>query len=81
MNILNIKLDNRAVNVSFTKNALHLLLADGREISAPLSWFPRLQEATNEQRKHWRLIGNGIGIHWSDIDEDIAVKTLTSNSL
>lgn len=76
MSILAIKFDSRAVDVTFTNEALHVVLADGREISAPLKWFPRLQHATILQRNHWRLIGHGVGIHWPDVDEDIAVKTL-----
>jgi len=60
-------------------NALHFILADGREISAPLEWFPRLRDASENQRGKWRFIGNGIGVHWPDIDEDIAV-TLMRNS-
>lgn len=76
MSILAIKFDSRAVNVTFTNNALHFVLADGREISAPLKWFPRLQGATTLQRSYWRLIGNGVGVHWPDVDEDIAVKSL-----
>ncbi len=51
-------------------------LSDGREISVPLEWFPRLRDASPKQRKNWRLIAKGIGIHWEDIDEDIAVSTL-----
>jgi hypothetical protein len=51
-------------------------LSDGREVSVPLEWFPRLRDATPEQRKKWRLIARGIGIHWEDVDEDIAVTTL-----
>ncbi|MBM2832471.1 MAG: hypothetical protein HW414_1523, partial [Dehalococcoidia bacterium] len=46
------------------------------EISVPVEWFPRLRDATEEQRKRWRLIGKGIGIHWEDIDEDISVAAL-----
>jgi hypothetical protein len=52
------------------------VLADGRELSAPIDWFPRLRDATPDQRGDWRLIGGGEGIHWPDIDEDIAVSTL-----
>jgi hypothetical protein len=55
---------------------LHVQLSDGREISAPLEWFPRLRDASPEQRANWRLIGRGIGIHWPDIDEDISVESL-----
>jgi hypothetical protein len=52
---------------------LYLRLADGREVGAPLEWFPRLRQATAAQRVKWRLIGRGVGIHWEDIDEDISV--------
>ena len=65
-----------AVGVSFTNDALHVRLSDGREVSVPLEWFPRLRDATPKQRDHWRLIARGIGIHWEDVDEDIAVTTL-----
>jgi hypothetical protein len=67
-----------ALNVRFTDDALIVALSDGREISAPLEWFPRLRDATAKQRKNWRLIAKGIGIHWEDVDEDIAVSTLLS---
>ena len=53
-----------------------MCLSDGREISVPLSWFPRLQQATDDQRQQWELIGNGVGIHWEVIDEDISVAGL-----
>lgn len=65
-----------AVDVTFTKDALHVTLADGRCVSAPLEWFPRLVQATAKQRRNWRLIGGGIGIHWEDVDEDISVRSL-----
>jgi hypothetical protein len=65
-----------ATDAYFTEDALHVILADGREVSAPLEWFPRLREATKKQRSKWRLIGNGIGIHWPDVDEDIEVESL-----
>ena len=65
-----------AVDVSFTDDALHVRLSDGREVSVPLEWFPRLRDATPKQRANWRLIARGIGIHWEDVDEDIAVTTL-----
>ncbi|HEY6895756.1 MAG TPA: DUF2442 domain-containing protein [Rhodocyclaceae bacterium] len=79
MSTLAIRLDPHAVDVMVDESALHLILADGREISAPLEWFPRLRDATQEQRQHWRLIGKGIGVHWPDLDEDIAVTTLMRN--
>jgi hypothetical protein len=64
------------VNVHFSEDALIVRLSDGREVSAPLEWFPRLRDATPEQRQDWRLIARGIGIHWEAVDEDIAVTTL-----
>ena len=65
-----------AIDVKFTADAMLVNLSDGREISIPLEWFPRLRNATPEQRKKWRFISRGIGIHWEEIDEDIAVTTL-----
>ena len=62
--------------IHFTDDALVVRLADGREVSVPLVWFPRLRDATPEQRQNWRLIARGIGIHWEDVDEDIAVEDL-----
>jgi hypothetical protein len=64
------------VNVSCNRDMLMVALADGREISAPLAWFPRLLDATPKQRAQWELIGGGIGIHWEDIDEDISIASL-----
>jgi hypothetical protein len=65
--------------VSFGDDSLVVDLEDGRQISAPLAWFPRLTEAMRADRNgldNWRLIGNGIGIHWPDLDEDISVENL-----
>ena len=76
MSTLAIRLDPHAVNVAIDDSALRFVLADGREISAPLEWFPRLRDASADQRSHWRLIGKGIGVRWPEIDEDIAVETL-----
>jgi hypothetical protein len=69
----------RIDGVSFGSRTIRFMLADGREISAPLEWFPRLRDATPAQRTQWRLIGKGIGVHWPEIDEDIAVSTLMRN--
>jgi uncharacterized protein DUF2442 len=63
-------------DAAVTDDRLTVILADGRELSAPLAWFPRLLEATDEQRRNWRFIGRGQGIHWPDIDEDISVASL-----
>lgn len=65
-----------AVNVSCSDDALRVRLSDGREVSVPLEWFPRLRDASPKQRANWRLIARGIGIHWEEVDEDIAITTL-----
>jgi hypothetical protein len=65
-----------ATSVNVTESALVVHLADGRTISVPLEWFPRLKAATAEQRGRWTLIGRGIGIEWADIDEHISVENL-----
>jgi hypothetical protein len=65
-----------AVEVSCKADALKVVLADGRTVSAPLAWFPRLLAATPKQRVAWEFIGGGIGIHWEAIDEDILVASL-----
>ncbi len=65
-----------AVSVVVTETHLRVFLADGREIAAPLAWFPRLARATPEQCAKWRLIGIGSGIHWPDVDEDVSVAAL-----
>jgi hypothetical protein len=65
-----------AVGGTFTEDSLVVALADGRQVSAPLEWFPRLRGAIPRQRKNWRLIGGGVRFHWEDIDEDISVRSL-----
>jgi Protein of unknown function (DUF2442) len=66
----------RAMQVSVTDDALSVDLADGRTISVPLAWFPRLLNGRPEERQNWRLIGDGQGIHWPDLDEDISLENL-----
>ena len=68
-----------AVDVACTDDELIVTLVDGRRVSAPLAWFPRLLRSTPKQRANWRLIGRGIGIHWEDLDEDISVRTLLAS--
>ena len=65
-----------AVDVTCSDDSLIVVLDDGRTVSAPLEWFPRLLAATPEQRKAWEPIGGGIGLHWEAIDEDISVASL-----
>ena len=74
------KFEPLATGVRITAHALHVVLADGREVSAPLAWFPRLENADEQQRGNWRLIGGGVGIHWPDVDEDISVESLLSTA-
>ena len=76
MNSLVFNKSKKAVNVSFHKKKMKIFLEDGREISVPLEWFSSLSSATAEQLNNWRLIGNGEGIHWDEIDEDILVENL-----
>ena len=68
--------DPTAVDVEVSDAALRIVLSDGRELSAPLAWFPRLRDATPGQRQNWEAIGRGQGIHWPDLDEDISVRAL-----
>jgi len=65
-----------ARNVQFTDDELVIELSDGRKISAPLVWFPRLLSASAEARQHWQILGGGEGIHWPEADEDISVGNL-----
>ncbi len=70
------KPESKAVGAACTGDRVSFTLEDGREISAPLSWFPRLVNATEQQRRNWEIIGSGIGVHWPDVDEDISVAVL-----
>ena len=79
MSTLAVKIDSHAVDVQIQNDALYFILADGREISAPLEWFPRLRDANESQRQKWRFIGDGVGVHWPEVDEDVAVSTLMQN--
>jgi len=65
-----------AEDVTVSDDTLCVDLSDGRSISIPLAWYPRLTRATTAERKRWRLIGRGLGIHWEDLDEDISVEGL-----
>jgi len=63
-------------NLTITEETLTVELSDGRTLSVPLAWFPRLLHASPKERLNWRLIGKGHGIHWEDIDEDISLEGL-----
>ncbi len=76
MSILTISKSSLATKLSFTDSKMILLFEDGRELSVPLEWFPKLKNALPGQLKKWRFIGNGEGIHWGELDEDISVAHL-----
>jgi hypothetical protein len=66
----------RLEHVTVTSEALSVDLSDGRSITVPLAWYPRLLHATESERQNWRLIGKGYGIHWEELDEDISAEGL-----
>lgn len=68
--------DLRVMNVNIDEDRLMVELMDGRLIGVPLAWYPRLANATPEQRNHWEVAGAGYGIHWPDIDEDLSTEGL-----
>jgi hypothetical protein len=76
MGILALRGDERVANVSFSADSLCVGLMDGRTISVPLAWYPKLLHATEEQRKNWKIAGAGYGIHWPDLDEDLSTEGL-----
>ena len=71
-----VQMTDVATHVELTEDELIVTLADGRAMSAPLVWFPRLLSASAEQRQRWQLIGGGEGIHWPDLDEDLSIAGL-----
>ena len=76
MGILALAADERVAGVEFTADSLVVSLMDGRKISVPLVWYPRLLDASEAQRKNWQVAGGGYGIHWPDIDEDLSTEGL-----
>ena len=76
MSTLPVDREARASQVRVTQDELVIQLRDGRSITAPLAWFPRLLHATPAQRNNWELLGDGEGIHWPDVDEDLSVAGL-----
>ena len=70
----------RVKDVRFTEDELVVSIADGRTISVPLVWFPRLLHATSDQRAHWEAAGAGFGIHWPEIDEDLSTEGLLAGA-
>ena len=76
MGILALSADERVKDVRVSEDALSVDLMDGRTIAVPLAWYPRLSNATADQRAHWQVCGGGYGIHWPDIDEDLSTEGL-----
>ena len=76
MSISAVELDDRVADVRVTDDALEVRLRDGRTVSAPLAWFPRLLAATPAQRAKWEFAAAGHGVHWPEIDEDLSVAGL-----
>jgi len=68
--------DERVLDVGLSDDSLSVWLRDGRVISVPLVWYPRLLNATPAQRKNWKIAGGGYGIHWPDLDEDLSTEGL-----
>lgn len=66
----------QAQRVSITDDSLIVDIVDGRSVTVPLAWYPRLAHATPTERQDWRLIGGGVGVHWPQLDEDISVEAL-----
>ena len=76
MNTLVVRADERVKDVLFTDETIAVELIDGRSIIVPLTWYPRLLNATPEQRSQWELCGGGYGLHWEAIDEDLSTEGL-----
>jgi len=69
-----------ATKVTVSDSTLDVELQDGRSLSVPIAWYPRLEHATRKERDNWTLTGSGLGIHWPDIDEDISVEALVNGT-
>ena len=76
MTISRIKADKRVMNLHINDADITVALMDGRSISVPLAWYPRLLDATAQQRGNWEICGGGYGIHWPEIDEDLSTEGL-----
>lgn len=76
MTTLVLEYDPIAVGLSFTSNALNVTLADGRSLTIPLTWYPRLLHGTEAERQNWVLLGGGYAIEWPDLDEHIGIEGL-----
>lgn len=80
MSTLAIEMHPLAQDVSFSDDSLVVNLIDGRTVTAPITWFPLLSKATEKQLKNWEILGDGEGIHWPEIDEDLSVAGLLAGT-
>jgi len=80
MSTLAVELHPLAYNVKCAEDVLSVVLLDGRTITVPVAWFPALLNATQSQRENWEILGDGEGIHWPDIDEDLSVSGLLAGT-
>lgn len=76
MGTLALNADERVASVDFSEDFLIVGLKDGRQISVPIEWYPRLAHASEAERAHWEVSGGGYGIHWPDVDEDLSTEGL-----
>ena len=76
MSTLAVEATPLASAIEVTEDELTVDLKDGRSVSVPLAWFPRLLHGTSDERGNWEILGDGEGIHWPDLDEDISVEGL-----
>jgi hypothetical protein len=74
MSILERANEPLAIGLAITDTELVVTLSDGRKLSVPIAWYPRLANATPEQRRNWQILGPGVGFHWPDVDEDLSVE-------
>jgi Protein of unknown function (DUF2442) len=80
MGTLAVELRPLAHSVNFTEDSMNVDLLDGRTISVPIAWFPTLSKASQSQKENWELLGDGEGIHWPEIDEDLSVSGLLAGA-
>lgn len=76
MNTSDLDPGEQVEDLSFTEDTLSVALRDGRIITVPLAWYPRLADASPEERRNWEICGGGYGIHWPDVDEDLSTEGL-----
>ena len=80
MSTLAIEVNPLAERIECTADELIVYLVDGRKVSVPMAWYPRLAKADDKQKANWELLGDGQGIHWPDIDEDLSVSGILSGA-